>query len=291
MAYNLDDLIHLMAQLRDPEGGCPWDKKQTFETIVPHTLEEAYEVADAIARQDWDELKKELGDLIFQAIFYSKLADEKGWFDFHDVIDGLVSKMLRRHPHVFPDGEIRVGEGPSSSEKPLLTDQDLHQQWNAIKDQERGESLGKRDLGKRDLSKRKPSAMDNLTDGLPGLIKAWKLQKKASSVGFDWNDVQSVKKQLLSELQEVEEASDEAHLEEEIGDLLFCCVNLARHHKVHPETALIKANLKFERRFRAMEALAEQDGVDFSSLSLDQQDNYWSRVKQLERPNNSGESE
>lgn len=267
--YNLDDLIHLMDRLRDPESGCPWDLKQTFETIVPHTLEEAYEVAEAISKKEWEELRKELGDLVFQAIFYSKMADEKGWFDFHDVIDGLVSKMLRRHPHVFPDGTLHT----ESKESQSLSDVELHQQWDEIKAQERVSTDGQES---------EASALDGLTAGLPSLIKAWKLQKKASKVGFDWDDIADVKEQLLSELTEVEEAENPDHLEEEIGDLLFCCVNLARHHGVHPESALIKANLKFETRFKAMEALAEQRQQNFSDLSLDEKDQLWKDVKGLE---------
>ena len=271
--YNLEDLIHLMDRLRDPEGGCPWDIKQTFDTIVPHTLEEAYEVADAIAREDWDELKKELGDLIFQAIFYSKLADEKGWFNFHDVIDGLVNKMLRRHPHVFPDGSLRKTETVASE---ALNDDQLHQQWDQIKQLERAERSSAESVTTE-------SALDNLTDGLPGLIKAWKLQKKASKVGFDWDNVEGVQQQLLSELKEIEDATDSAHIEEEIGDLLFCAVNLARHHGVHPEMALTKANVKFERRFRAMESLSESQEKVFESLSLQEKDELWNQVKAQEK--------
>ena len=272
-AYNLEDLIHLMDRLRDPEGGCPWDIKQTFDTIVPHTLEEAYEVADAIAREDWDELKKELGDLIFQAIFYSKLADEKGWFNFHDVIDGLVNKMLRRHPHVFPDGSLRKTETVASE---ALNDDQLHQQWDQIKQLERAERSSAESVTTE-------SALDNLTDGLPGLIKAWKLQEKASKVGFDWDNVEGVQQQLLSELKEIEDATDSAHIEEEIGDLLFCAVNLARHHGVHPEMALTKANVKFERRFRAMESLSESQEKVFESLSLQEKDELWNQVKAQEK--------
>jgi len=271
--YNLEDLIHLMDRLRDPEGGCPWDIKQTFDTIVPHTLEEAYEVADAIAREDWDELKKELGDLIFQAIFYSKLADEKGWFNFHDVIDGLVNKMLRRHPHVFPDGSLRKTETVASE---ALNDDQLHQQWDQIKQLERAERSSAESVTTE-------SALDNLTDGLPGLIKAWKLQEKASKVGFDWDNVEGVQQQLLSELKEIEDATDSAHIEEEIGDLLFCAVNLARHHGVHPEMALTKANVKFERRFRAMESLSESQEKVFESLSLQEKDELWNQVKAQEK--------
>lgn len=273
--YNLDDLIQLMDRLRDPETGCPWDLKQTFDTIVPHTLEEAYEVAEAIAQEDWQELKKELGDFIFQAIFYSKLADEKGWFDFHDVIDGLVTKMLRRHPHVFPEGTLYASSSEGTVSESALSDEELHKQWDTIKAQERSEAL--------DSQNQTSSALDNITDGLPGLLKAWKLQKKASKVGFDWDELSGVKKQLISELQEVEEAIDPDHIEEEIGDLLFCCVNLARHHGVHPETALIKANLKFEQRFRAMEQLASERDQVFPALSLEEKDALWHEVKRQAR--------
>lgn len=273
--YNLDDLIQLMDRLRDPETGCPWDLKQTFDTIVPHTLEEAYEVAEAIAQEDWQELKKELGDFIFQAIFYSKLADEKGWFDFHDVIDGLVTKMLRRHPHVFPEGTLYASSSEGTVSESALSDEELHKQWDTIKAQERSEAL--------DSQNQTSSALDNITDGLPGLLKAWKLQKKASKVGFDWDELSGVKKQLISELQEVEEATDPDHIEEEIGDLLFCCVNLARHHGVHPETALIKANLKFEQRFRAMEQLASERDQVFPALSLEEKDALWHEVKRQAR--------
>jgi ATP diphosphatase len=271
MAYNLNDLIVLMDRLRDPKTGCPWDLKQTFETIVPHTLEEAYEVAEAIQDQNWDELRKELGDFVFQAIFYSKLADEQGWFDFHDVIDSLVNKMLRRHPHVFPNGTLDDGEEQASGE---LSDQELHAQWNQIKSEERKQL---------ESTNTDASVMDNLTETFPALLKAWKLQKKAASVGFDWDTLAGVKAQLLSELDEVEEAGNPEHLEEELGDLLFCCVNLARHHKVHPEVALMKANAKFEKRFRAMERLSNLQGTEFSELSLNEKDELWKAVKRQEK--------
>jgi ATP diphosphatase len=274
VSYSLDDLIYLMSRLRDPEQGCPWDLKQDFDTIIPHTIEEAYEVADAIITEDWPELRKELGDLVFQVAFYSQLASEKDWFDFHQVIDGLVAKMIRRHPHVFPSGQLRSSDLGVTEP---LSDEVLHEQWNSIKQQETAEKK----KANSDVSI--DSRLDGVPEALTPLLKAYKLQKKAARVGFDWDKVSDVVTQLLSEVEEVQDATSQDHIEEEIGDLLFCCVNLARHKGVNPETALMKANNKFLNRFKRMEDLSLSDGTDFDELSLDQKDSLWQRVKQLEK--------
>lgn len=264
-ARPIDRLLALMACLRDPDGGCPWDLAQDFASVAPYTIEEAYEVAEAIDRGDMDDLRGELGDLLLQVVFHAQMASEAGLFGFEDVAAAIVEKMVRRHPHVF----AQAGAGDAAA---------VAASWDAIKKAERQAS------GEQDAS-----ALAGISAGLPEWMKATKLQARAARTGFDWPGPAPVLAKLAEELDEVRaefargpvEANHDA-LEEEIGDLLFVAANLARHAKVDPGAALRRANLKFERRFRAMEALAAQRGQDFAALSLAQQEALWQAVKQAE---------
>jgi len=242
-----DRLLAIMAKLRDPVSGCEWDSVQTFETIAPYTIEEAYEVADACARGDMADLRDELGDLLLQVVFHARMAEELGAFDFNDVAAAIADKMERRHPHLFG----AAAEGG-------------HHLWEQIKAEERGE-------------KGHESALDGVAIALPALLRAEKLQKRAARTGFDWPDPTGARAKIDEELAEVE-AAEEAERSEEIGDLLFAVVNWARKLDVDAESALRAANAKFERRFRAMEA---EGGDVFASLSLDDQEALWQRVKSL----------
>jgi nucleoside triphosphate diphosphatase len=238
-------ILEIMARLRDPQTGCPWDVEQDFGTIAPYTIEEAYEVADAIARNDFAALKDELGDLLFQTVFHAQMANEAGLFDFQDVVDAISDKMIRRHPHVFGDAD-----------KP---------DWEALKAAER--STGDDE-----------SALAGVALGLPALLRAEKLQKRAARTGFDWPDPSGARAKIDEEIGEVEAASSADHREEEIGDLLFAVVNWSRKLGIDPEAALRRANAKFETRFRAMEA---EGGAGFANLSLDEQEALWQKIKQV----------
>lgn len=263
--YTLDDLLFLMSRLRDPQQGCPWDIKQTYESVAPSTLEEAYEVVDAIDREDYPHLKEELGDLLFQAIFYSQLAKEQSLFTFADVIDILVAKLIRRHPHVFPGGTLYSDSDPS-----VLTEEAVKQNWEAIKSEER----------KR---KGKTSLLADVPVGLPALARALKLQKRAAQVGFDWPNLDGVREKMREELAEfnsVIETGERAQIEAELGDVLFTCVNLARHLKIDPEGALRSANNKFVRRFEYMEAIACQQAVHMQDASPGELDSWWNQAKE-----------
>jgi ATP diphosphatase len=248
-AADITPLQQIMARLRDPEHGCPWDVEQSFATIAPYTIEEAYEVADAIQRDDMAALKDELGDLLLQVVFHSRMAEESGSFDLSDVITAICDKMVRRHPHVFGDGQASPG-------------------WDEIKAAERAE---------KDKDDR--SALAGVAIALPALARSEKLQKRASRVGFDWDDIADVRAKLLEEIEEVDNAQNRSEIEDEVGDVLYAAVNLARHHEVDPETALRAANAKFERRFRAMEAKA---GDGFASLPLNEKEALWQAVKRDE---------
>ncbi|NJR77011.1 nucleoside triphosphate pyrophosphohydrolase [Sphingomonas corticis] len=237
-------LVDIMARLRGDDG-CEWDRAQTFSTIAPYTIEEAYEVADAIAREDADDLKDELGDLLLQVVFHSRIAEEAGMFALPDVVDAISDKMERRHPHIFRGA-----------------DDGGHHRWEDVKAAERA-------------GKGATSALDGVAIGLPALLRAEKLQKRAARTGFDWPDASGPRAKIHEELAEVEAAATPVDRAEEIGDLLFAVVNWARHQGVDAEAALRHANAKFERRFRAMEAL--DDG--FASRSLDEQEALWQRVK------------
>lgn len=270
--YQLDDLLHLMARLRDPQHGCPWDLKQSYATIVPHTLEEAYEVADAIERGDFDHLPGELGDLLFQVVYYSQLAREEGRFEFAQVVDGITRKLIRRHPHVFPDGDLYGAVDVAKLEEAAVK-----QRWEEIKAEERAEKAN---------APEQLSLLDDVPTALPSLSRAIKLQKRAAQVGFDWPEALPVVDKVREELDEVLEAmseNDPKAIGEEIGDLLFVVSNLARHLKVDPETALRAANAKFERRFRFIEQALREAGRSMEDCALDELDALWGEAKKLEK--------
>ncbi len=256
---SLARLADIMARLRDPDGGCPWDLAQDFSTIAPYTIEEAYEVAEAITTGDMAELRKELGDLLFQVVFHSRMAEEAGHFALDDVIDAVCDKMERRHPHIFANGTAATDAIAQKLE------------WEAIKAAERA-AEGR--------EKGPVSALDGVAAALPALMRAEKLQSRAARVGFDWPDTASVRAKVMEEIGEFDDAGTDAHRVEEAGDLLFVIVNLLRRHGIDAEDALRAGSTKFERRFRAMEALA---GQDFPALSLEQQDALWNQVKAAER--------
>ncbi|MES2819347.1 MAG: nucleoside triphosphate pyrophosphohydrolase [Pseudomonadota bacterium] len=270
--YHLDDLLHLMARLRDPLHGCPWDLKQSYASIVPHTLEEAYEVADAIERGDFEHLPGELGDLLFQVVYYSQLAHEEGRFDFAAVVDGITAKLIRRHPHVFPTGQLYA-----PLDRPRLDEDQVKQRWEAIKAQERAQKASVPE---------QLSLLDDVPTALPALSRAVKLQKRTAQVGFDWPDALPVVDKVREELDEVLEAMSENDPEavaEELGDLLFVVTNLARHLKVDPETALRAANAKFERRFRFIEQALRDTRRPIEDCSLDDLDTLWGEAKRREK--------
>lgn len=276
--YQLDDLLYLMSRLRDPENGCPWDLKQSFESILPHTLEEAYEVADAIEKQDYDHLKEELGDLLFQVIFYSQLGKEQQYFDFHQIIDTLVSKLVRRHPHVFPSGELR-----SENNDTPLTDEQIKGRWEAIKQQERDEKAQQQGTNAIENI----SVLADIPLALPAIQRAEKLQKRAATVGFDWPEPEQVLDKIEEEIGELREAMAQgyhSHIEDELGDVMFAMVNLARHVNVKPELAVRSTNAKFERRFQYIESHLQLQGRSIESASLEEMETLWQQAKKLEKP-------
>lgn len=251
-APDISPLVAIMARLRDPDRGCPWDVKQDFASIAPYTIEEAYEVADAIARDDMAALKDELGDLLLQVVYHARMAEEAGHFALNDVIAAICAKMIRRHPHVFGDGEASPG-------------------WEEIKAAERAETQGEADA----------SALAGVALALPALLRAEKIQKRAARTGFDWPDTQGVLDKIVEEVGEVRAAASHDEREDEVGDLLFALVNLARHLKIDPEQALRRANAKFERRFRIMEANYAGDSTEFESLSLEEKEGLWREAKSV----------
>ncbi len=259
----IDDLLAIMARLRDPDNGCPWDVEQSFETIVPYTIEEAYEVADAVDRRNYADLCDELGDLLLQVVFHARMAEEAGHFRFDDVVAAICNKMVTRHPHVFAQAKADTADEVLSN-------------WDAIKRRER-EAAGEEDR----------SALAGIARGLPEWQRATKLQKRAAKVGFDWPDVDPVFDKLHEEIDEVRAefvaGADPARLTDEIGDVLFVCTNLARHAHVEVSTALRQANAKFERRFRRMEAIAAEAGETLQGQSLEQQEYLWQQAKREER--------
>ncbi len=256
-------LLAVMAKLRDPKGGCPWDVEQTFETIAPYTIEEAYEVADAIARGDMADLKEELGDLLLQVVYHAQIAGEDGAFAFEDVAEAIADKMIRRHPHVF--GDTSVGSAAAQTKA-----------WEAVKAEER------RAKGRVE----RESLLDDLPLALPALTRAEKLQKRAARGGFDWPETRQVLAKLDEELSELRTelagAGVADRLEDELGDVLFTVANLARHLKVDPEGALRRTNRKFERRFRAIEDALEKDGRRIEDTPLDELETLWQSVKGVE---------
>ncbi|WP_297795988.1 nucleoside triphosphate pyrophosphohydrolase [uncultured Marinobacter sp.] len=279
MSYSIEDLKTLMARLRDPETGCPWDIKQTFKSIVPHTLEEAYEVADAIERADYPHLEDELGDLLFQVIFYTQMGGEQGHFDFDSVVDNLVRKLVRRHPHVFPEGTLESRVDPENRPD----EAEIKASWERIKAEERA-------LKPR-AEARDSSRLDGIARTLPAMARAEKLQKRAANHGFDWPDIEPVFDKLHEEIDELKEAWHAAEngagardaVEDELGDLLFVCVNLARFMKVNPEQALNRTNHKFDARFRAIERRLEGEGRNLDDESLEALDAIWQQVKGVEK--------
>lgn len=270
--HKLEDLLYLMARLRDPQNGCPWDIKQSYATIVPYTLEEAYEVADAIERGDFDHLREELGDLLFQVVYYAQLAREEGRFEFDAVVDGITTKLIRRHPHVFPDGDLYGEPDPAK-----LAEAAVKQRWEELKAEERAAKAAE---------PVQLSLLDDVPNALPALSRAAKLQKRASQVGFDWADALPVVDKVREELDEVLEAmagGDTEAQAEEVGDLLFVVVNLARKLKVDPETALRAANAKFERRFRYIETALRDQGRTLEDSNLEEMDELWGAAKRDEK--------
>jgi ATP diphosphatase len=266
----LSRLLDIMQQLRAPETGCPWDQKQGFESIVPHTIEETYEVADAIFSGDMHDIKDELGDLLFQIVFYAELGKEQGDFDFEDIAQAISDKLIRRHPHVFNVSDVTELKTKNGHK----TQDELNNQWEQIKAQER-------------LSKKKEldtSTLANIPQGMTPLLRAQKIQKKCSNVGFDWTELPPVVDKIHEEIEEVlaevnvSEPNQEA-VEEEIGDLLFAVVNLARHTSVNAETALIKATRKFEKRFRQVEQVIEKQGLSMESANIQQMEAAWQHIK------------
>jgi ATP diphosphatase len=256
----LAELLALMARLRDPHSGCPWDREQTFASIAPYTIEEAYEVADAVAHGDRDHLREELGDLLFQVVFHARLAEERGWFDFAQIADAIREKLVRRHPHLFAGAQ--------------LAPEDLVRVWEEQKAAERAAAAGAA------AARGDSTVLHGVPQALPALSRAAKLGRRAAHVGFDWPDAREVRAKVIEELHEVDAAQGEpAALEEELGDLLFAVANLSRHLQVDPEQALRGANSKFARRFAHMERLARARALDLTRLSAAEWDALWREAK------------
>ena len=297
-------LLKIMAQLRDPQSGCPWDVKQTMESLTRYTIEEAYEVADAIANGDMHDIKDELGDLLFQVVFYAQIASESRAFSFDDVAKSISDKLVRRHPHVFANALASEGVSDTNEnvtvERTLLSDSALNAQWDAIKAQEK--QLKKQRL-KQDNEAIENSILDNVPKGMPALMYAQKLQKACAKVGFDWPDAAPVIDKVREEVEEIQQELDfkqraqgalktgvvplnsgvpdnQQAIEEEIGDALFAMVNLARHCKVDADTALRNASNKFANRFKGVERLAAEQGDKLDALTLDEMEALWQQVKQ-----------
>ncbi|HEX2653977.1 MAG TPA: nucleoside triphosphate pyrophosphohydrolase [Xanthobacteraceae bacterium] len=267
---DIADLLAIMTALRTPETGCPWDLQQNFETIAPYTIEEAYEVAEAIARGDLHDLREELGDLLLQVVFHARMAQEQSAFDFGDVVQAITAKLLRRHPHVFGEaGRIPVER--------------VNANWERIKAEEKAERAAARGS---DLETKSTGALASVSAGLPGLLRALKLQTAASKVGFDWNDPMAVLAKIREETDEIETAMAEGHrgqIAGEVGDLLFAVVNLARHVGADPETALRSTNTKFERRFAWIEQALAAKGRLPQEATLEEMDALWNEAKAEER--------
>ena len=255
-------LLEVMASLRDPAHGCPWDKEQTFATILPYTLEEVYEVADAIDRNDMTALREELGDLLFQIVFYAQLAKEAGEFEFDDIVAEISAKLIQRHPHVFAGADIASAEAQTHA-------------WEKHKERERH--------AKASEQQREVSVLDNIPLALPGLMRAMKLQRRAARLGFDWPDIAPVLNKIEEELAEVREVlaqgGERDKLLHEVGDLLFACVNLGRHAGIEPEVAMRSVNSRFETRFRRVEALAREQNQTLAEMSLEEMDKLWDQAK------------
>ncbi|WJR74973.1 nucleoside triphosphate pyrophosphohydrolase [Bradyrhizobium sp. NP1] len=275
---DISGLIEVMAALRTPVTGCPWDLEQDFSSIAPYTIEEAYEVADAIARGDLDDLKDELGDLLLQVVYHARMAEEEKAFDFGDVVESITRKMIRRHPHVFGD------------ENGAVTSQHVASNWQRIKAEEKAERAARRPAEESTHT----SLLASVKAGQPALARALELQRKASTVGFDWNDPRAVLAKIREEADEIEAAldrNDKAEMFEETGDLLFVLVNLARHVGANPEMALRAANAKFERRFAYIERALAAKGRTLEGATLEEMDALWNEAKGKEAPSSSGPGE
>ena len=258
------ELLSIMARLRDPEKGCAWDQKQDFHSLIPYTIEEAYEVADAIERSDFDDLKGELGDLLLQVVFHSRIAEERGLFNFEQVASAITEKLISRHPHVFADVDFE-------------TDEQRQQAWEEAKAQERR---------RKNRDQESQSVLAGVAKSLPALVECEKIQNRAASHGFDWPDTEPVFDKVAEELQEVHEAwqsGDQAHIQEEVGDLLLVVVNLARHLKVNPEIALREATKKFTRRFNYIEKQIGASGRSLRECELDELDGLWHEAKRVQK--------
>lgn len=285
--YQLPDLLYLMSRLRHPETGCPWDLKQSYQTIVSHTLEEAYEVVDAINRGNKQDLKDELGDLLFQVIFYARLGEEDKAFDFNDVVDNIVKKLLRRHPHVFPEGKLQA-VFPQGTR---FTDEQIKAQWEAIKQLERQQKKDQVQTETPGIKAGIESVLSDIPTNLPALNRAEKLQKRASQHGFDWTEIEPVFAKVAEELAELKQVLAQAgdteltqplvhqRLQDELGDVLFSCVNLARFLKVNPDQALRGTNNKFVQRFQFIEEQLVSRGCTLDDVPLEELDRLWDQAK------------
>jgi ATP diphosphatase len=262
--YSVEDLLTMMQRLRDPIDGCPWDREQTLDSIVPYTLEECYELADTITRGDYEHLKEELGDVLFQVVFYSQITTEKHGFGFNDVVHTLVAKLVKRHPHVFPAGTL-----DSRADDAVLDTAEINASWESIKQQER-------------KAKQKTGLLADIPVAFPSLVRAQKLQKRAASVGFDWSEIDAVKAKIDEEFAELAQAianNDEANISEEAGDVLFSMVNMVRHLGLDAETVLRQASAKFELRFTIVEQLALDMGRELSSMTSIEMEALWVEAK------------
>ena len=267
-SQNIDRLLEIMVALRDPKTGCPWDVEQTSQSIAPYTLEEVYEVLDAIERDDMDDFREELGDLLLQVVFHARMAEEGGKFGFGDVVEAITRKMIRRHPHVFGDAEARNAGMAKGS-------------WNRIKAEEKAERAERRaKLGLETVEKTR--YLDDIPNAFPALLRALKLQQKAAKVGFDWSEAAPIFDKIAEETAELKEAmaaKDKTHIAEEYGDLLFAMVNLGRHLEIDAETALIAANDKFKRRFDFIEKSLKESGSSLEAAQLDDMEAIWGEAK------------
>jgi MazG family protein len=264
-AKETERLLGIMARLRDPKTGCPWDREQSFATIAPYTIEEAYEVAEAIGAGDREALREELGDLLFQVVFYAQMAAERGWFTFADVARGISDKMIRRHPHVFSDAHVSTSAAQVEA-------------WEVTKKRERAEKAAARG--------QQPSVLDDVPRPLPALLRAAKLQRRAARVGFDWPNTVGILDKLAEEFAELRDEvkdGDRARIADEIGDVLFSWVNLARFHEIDPEDSLRHTNAKFERRFRRIETLLAARGKTPQESTLAEMEDLWRQAKAEER--------
>ena len=271
----IEQLVTLMKMLRNEHFGCPWDLEQSIESLVPFTLEEVYEVVDAIEKRDMVELEEELGDLLFQVVFYAQIAQEEGLFNFDDVAKAITNKLVRRHPHVFPKGDVK-----NFGIKLKISSDQVVVNWEAIKKAEKEEKLARKSIESEAIEIK--SVLDGVPRAMPALERSRKIQKRAANVGFDWQEISPVVSKLKEEIEELEEAigkGNSAAVEAELGDVLFSVVNIARHTDVDPESALRRANSRFENRFKWIEQKLQSDGKSVTEMNLQQLDQLWEESK------------